>query len=231
MSPDTVPSLRSILELAYFVATIVLALVGCAALYQLVFLKRSIDVAKEDIELRSKREAVTLAAERSEVFANEIIPKVHEHLQQMANAQVPIKKWELVDGKFEKSSIIDWSEAEGWFGRVKAANQTTPCIRMLNLLESFAMYFAEGAADEHVAFPAVGPVFCEYVNRLAPCLIFLRLHEPNIPSGPYQNIIALFGAWSSRMKKEELELQHSQISSALSGVHTSEIPPIGARRQ
>jgi len=230
MNPDTFLSVRSFLELAYFVATIVLALVGCAALYQLVFLKRSIDVAKEDIELRSKREAVTLAAERSEVFANTIIPQVHEHMQQMANAQVPIRKWDLVDSKFEKSSVVDWGEAEAWFSKVKAANLTNACISMLNLLESFAMYFAKGAADEQVAFPAVGPVFCEYVDRLAPCLIVLRRHEPNIPSGPYQNIIALFGAWSSRMKKEELELQQSQISSALSGVHTSDIPPIGARR-
>ncbi len=44
MNPDSYQNVRSVLELAYFVATIVLAAVGCAALYQLVLMKRSVDV-------------------------------------------------------------------------------------------------------------------------------------------------------------------------------------------
>ncbi len=92
------------------------------------------------------------------------------------------------------------------------------------------MYFAKGAADEQIAYPAVGSVFCLWVTYLAPCLISLRKHDPNITSGPYQNIVALFSAWSSRIKKEELELKRFEISSELLGIHSSDIPAIGTRK-
>jgi len=68
------------------------------------------------------------------------------------------------------------------------------------------MYFAKGAADEEIAYPAVGAVFCDNVLVFAPLLISLKKHEnPNMASGPFQNLIHLFGLWSTRAKRDSLE--------------------------
>jgi hypothetical protein len=95
------------------------------------------------------------------------------------------------------------------------------------------MYFAKGAADAEIAYPAVGAVFCEWVELLAPHLIMLRSKdlqkEIQTTSGPFQNIVELYAGWWSRSTKEALELEASRISSRLSNIHTSEIPPIGTR--
>ena len=65
MDPTAHQYLRFSLELLSYLSNIVLAGLAIAALYQIILAKRSLDIARSDIELRSKREAVTLAANRS----------------------------------------------------------------------------------------------------------------------------------------------------------------------
>jgi hypothetical protein len=242
MDPNAHQHLRFFLELLSFVGNFIVAVVAAVALYQIILAKRSIgtanqnlklaadalETARSDIELRSKREAVTLAADRCAAFADKI-PECAASLNAIVTTGTPIKTWILEDTRFSKSSIKDWDAAKQWLDQLQPP-QRDQASSILNLLESFAMYFAEGAADERVAYSSVGPVFCSYVDRLAPYLILLRAKEAAVASGAFQNIVTLYEVWTSRMKRHMLESERRIISAKLSGIDTSDIPPIGTKR-
>ncbi len=229
MNPNAHQYLRFFLEMLFFVSGIILAGVGVTALYQIVLAKRSIETARSDIELRSKREAVTLAADRCAVFATVTHRECKDSLNKIANAGVTIRNWTLENNAFEKSSIKDWEEAKQWLKQLQP-EQLNDAGKILNLLESFAMYFAEGAADETVAYSSVGPIFCSYVNRLAPYLILLRAKEATVASGSFENITKLYDVWASRLKRHALESERKGIDLELSSLWPSEIKPIGTKR-
>lgn len=241
MDPNNHQYLRFALELLYFASGVILAVVSVIALYQILLAKRSIkatndnikvavdalETARSDIEMRSKREAVTLAADKCAEFAEHTIDKCNERFRKIIDAGIPVDIWPLENTKFDKSSIKDWAAAEQWEERLRVAKTRDPATEILNLLESFAMYFAKGAADEQVAYSAVGALFRDFVDRLAPHLILLRIKETDVVSGPFQNVLTLYEVWLSRARKEELESQAMRINSELSGIHTSDITPIG----
>ena len=243
MDPNQHQHLRFVLELLYFLSGAVLACVSLIALYQIILTKKSIlaaneslklaaealDVARLDIQVRSKREAVNLASDMCERFARDVIPEMKEKRKAILEAGVSFDEFVLSNSNFDSSSIKDWPAAQRWLQQLKAAGQWDAVMKMNNLLESFAMYFAKGAADEHVAYSAVGAVFCAYVARLAPHFIAARTGQADGPSGTFQNTVELYKVWSSRMRREELEWQKARISSSLSEIPTSEIHPIGTR--
>jgi hypothetical protein len=241
MDPNSHQYLRFALELFYFASGVILAVVGVIALYQIMLAKRSIktandnlklaaealETARSDIELRSKREAVTLAADKCAEFAEHTLDKCNERFKAISDAGVSVEIWPLENTRFDKSSIKDWAAADRWEERLRVAERRDQAAEILNLLESFAMYFAKGAADEQVAYSAVGALFRDFVNRLAPHLILLRIKETDIVSGPFQNVVTLYEVWDSRSRKQELETNAMRISSELSRIHTSDITPIG----
>ena len=242
MALSTFQTVRSILEVLYFLSSVVLACVGLVALYQIILAKRVLSTANEslkvavsavetarlDIELRSKREAVTLAADKCAEFGPTIL-----EVYQKLNGMPATRRWTLENTSFDESSIKEWEAATLWERNLRKAQKIDDATIILNQLEAFAMYFAKGAADAQVAYPAVGAVFCDWVERLAPHLIMMRSKDLqkqiHATSGPFQNVVELYSAWSSRSTKEALELDASRISSRLSGMQVSDILPIGTK--
>ena len=236
MDPNTHQYLHFSLELISFISNIVLAGIAIAALYQITLAKRSLETARSDIELRSKREAVTLAADKVAKFAEDIIPKCNVEFRALMSAGISIDKWPLQNTLFDESSFKDWDTARKWEEQLRASKQVDSATRVLNQLESFAMYFAKGAADEQVAYSAVGAIFRNYVDRLAPHLVSLRIlslgsKDITTASGPFQNVVTLYEVWLSRARKETLQQEATRITSELSGILTSDILPIGTKSQ
>jgi hypothetical protein len=122
MDANTFLTVRSILELLYFLSGVVLAGVGVVALYQIVVASRALKTANEnlvlaaaavetarlDIELRSKREAVTLAADKCAEFAA-TIGQTYTELTGISSV-----RWTLENTNFDESSIKDWAAASNW---------------------------------------------------------------------------------------------------------------------
>ena len=235
MDPNSHQYLRFSLELLSFLSNIVLACIAIAALYQIILAKRSLETARLDIELRSKREAVTLAADKVAEFAENIIPKCNLEFRTLMSAGISIDRWELQNNRFDESSFKDWNAALKWEEQLRASKQVDSATRVLNQLESFAMYFAKGAADEQVAYSAVGAIFRNYVDLLAPHLTSLRILSGSknayVTSGPFQNVVTLYEVWLSRARKEALQQEATRITSELSGISTSDILPIGTKAQ
>jgi hypothetical protein len=214
------------LEMLSLVSGIALAALGFAVFRQLKLSQESLEAAKNDLQIRVKREAVILAAEQVEKFGKEVLPKAAEIIDAVRREGIKIEEWKLENNLLDETTIKDFEAANRWL-RTLQQPRTSRLIQILNNFESFSMYFAEGAADERIAYPSVASVYCSYVRELAPLLISLRLQKANIVSGPYQNIVTLYDKWASRLRKAELEAQAAKLKAESSGIHITEIPLIG----
>lgn len=231
------------MEIAYFASSVVLLLVAIAGLMQLVIARRAmraaedqiklateaIAITREDIRIRVKREAVTVAAEQCAAFAN-TIPECSKHIDALQQAGFPYQLWSLRDMEFTWSSLRDSNEAEKWLKNISDADEPRRhAVAILNKMEAFAIYFARGAADEEVAYPVVGPVFCRWAEAYAPLLIALHEHRlPQLASGAYHNTIALYRVWAGRTSRERLQDQAAKIDKQLSAIPKVDVKPIGA---
>ncbi len=239
--PDT--TFRAWMEIAYFASGIAVAVVASLALWQLVIAKKSLDaaqaqlslaaqslnLAKDDIRIRSQREAVALAAQECDKFAEKMVPNVHENEEKIKAAGFTIYRWPLKDLEFRWESLESLSGARKWAEAILRSDAARmPLLRVVNDLEAFAMYFSTGAADEKVADPAVGSVFCLWVEAYAPYIISVRSDAAEqVVSGPYENVVTLYRIWSGRRRKKRLETDVSRMSLELSTITVPDVRPIG----
>jgi hypothetical protein len=232
------------MEIAYFASTIILVLVAAAGLFQLVLTKRAlkaaqeqirlatdaIAIARDDIRIRVKREAVTVAADQCAKFGEHTIQECSEHVKKLNDLGFAYSPWKLRDLDFTAASIVESKEATKWLARVEASKEARVHVTtILNKAEAFAIYFAKGAADEEVAYPVVGPVFCRWVEVFAPLLISIREKKfKAVASGGYENTISLYRLWSGRTRREDLVQQATNISKKLAEIPSQQLSPIGS---
>jgi len=213
-------TLTLILDALVKISPIIIAIASIIALFQ-------IGIAKNDIKIRSKREAVTLAADKCAKLARELLPMLMNNFVNPRN-KFTLKNWELKDYNFTISSLKDPGKAEKWVDEIRAKGNYVKSLDFLNEIEALAMYFANGAADEKVAYPVIGSVFCQWVINFSPLLIKLRedtLKETT--SGPYQNTVDLFGIWVVRLNKNKLQEEVDTLHARMSAADQVDIRPIG----
>ena len=234
---------ENVLRLLYYKSGILVAIFAGAALYQLKLAKEALQatrkqidvasealkVAKNDIEVRSEREAVALAAERCEKFAEETLPRCAEKYNEIFSSGLEKRKWALSDGDLQPQSLKERQDARQWLRDLQSKpNHLSQVAAILNDLEAFAIYFAKGAADEKVAYPAIGAVFCEWTQVFAPYLAEVRsTGMDTVTSGKYQNIVELYNIWESRSRREDLEAEADRINNQINEISDRSIDPIG----
>lgn len=237
------PRVREVLELLSFIGTVLLAVLGCLIFLQLKYARQSLKdardnlklaaeslrVAKNDLQIRVDREAIVLAAEKTEEFGKTTLPRAGDVLERVAAAGFEISEWELRNTSFDLTSLVRLEEANAWLRSLKETDLLYDLIQTLNEFESFSMFFAEGAANEQIAYPSVASVYCSYVRQFAPLMISLRQENSEIVSGPYRNIITLYERWSSRLRKAALDRESARIQAESSGLHITAIPVVGAQ--
>jgi hypothetical protein len=205
------PILREWMEIAYFAHGVALVVIGLIAL-------RQISVAKEDIQTRSQREAIVLAAERCKALADGL-PRLKQNFA-IVHAALPAAP-ELLDANFNWRSI-DSQRGRAWVDKIRANDKADEAaFVVLNEMEAFAMYFARGAADEEIAYPVASALFFHFVDGLAPLIIAAREGDLKAVGG-FQNIVDLYSCWAGRKRQQE-------ISAALERAKTpaAKIKPIG----
>ena len=90
------------------------------------------------------------------------------------------------------------------------------------------MYFTNGAADEEIAYPVIGSLFCIMVQQFAPLLIELREHMvETTTSGPYQNTVNLYRVWSIRQTRKKLQEEVDELSARLGASTETKIKVMG----
>ena len=229
-------SLRDYLEMFSFGATIATAAVAILALrqlrlarLQLVVASATLKVAQDDIKIRSRREAVSLAAKHCEDYGDVILQKLNNWRSEITGKGVSLKSWLLQNKSFDETSLQDSKGAQVWIQQMQSKQLGTIACKILNQCEAFAIYFATGAADEEVAFPVVGSIFCHEVEMFAPWLIAMRTHSSSdYTSGKYANTVRLYEIWADRIRVEEIESQTKLTQRELGTLKKEKIKPIGA---
>jgi len=228
-------SLRDYLEMFSFGATIITAVVAVFALRQLRLARLQLDVAsatlkvaQDDIKTRSRREAVSLAAKHCEDYGDVILQKFNAWRNEITAKGINLKTWALQNKSFDETSLKNASEAHAWIQQMQTKQLGATACKILNQCEAFAVYFATGAADEEVAYPVVGSLFCHEVEMFAPWLIAMRTHSAsNYTSGKYANTVRLYEIWADRIRVEEIEAQTKRTQQELGTLKKEKIKPIG----
>jgi|SRR5579872_1549453 len=199
-------------EFAYFLSTIVLAIVAVFGLQQ-------ISLVKRDIRLRSDRAAKEKAIEYSHRYLTIFVPLYDE----------------CTDDRTKKGIVgYDGPIGDSTAGSLGAADQRDALKKMgpvvhfwlpaFNELQSIASAFMVGVADERVGFGIIGRTFCHTVRSNYDFLAAVR-REKTCPY--YQSIVDLYQLWAARMSKAELSELSRDLVSQIRSIPDVEIPPIG----
>jgi hypothetical protein len=214
MAPTWLSILHTTLELLSFVSGPVLVVVAILALKQ-------ISIAKGDVQVRSRREAASLATTQCQRYYSEIIPLLNELDELINQKEIPEYRGEIAD--FCQDDILKnptW--AIKWLS--KTDDLLKLWIQVLNSLESFAIYFTTGVADEEIAFSTIGLSYCNTVKKLYAFIATGRIKGKN---KHFEHIVTLYKLWSSRLEKYNLEDQLDEMQSKIKSIKVKTIKPIG----
>jgi hypothetical protein len=226
----TFKQFRDWFEIAYFVATVLMALAAWVALKHLKIAKATLEQAQRDLQVRSKREAVSLAIELCREYGTDFGKRYEAEMVDLHKNGFVFFRWPMSDLEFAHSSIVNRQEADQWVLQfTKNRALALRAVAILNELEAFALPFAGGVADEEVAYPVIGKLFIDAVLGFAPYLITLRDDKDrNIISGKFPNTVALFRLWYARSGRAELDEKQKQLAAEQNKLPKLEpIKPIG----
>jgi hypothetical protein len=217
-----VVAIRPYLEVLYFMSGVVVAIAACVALQQVRLLKM-------DMNVRNERASKEFALASMSRFSKECLTMQADFYVDCVVANVPFV-YEGPIGSFQKDSISpEWVKICEL--RKKSGNTW---LHMLNNCDDIAAAFVTGVADEVVGFNGMGKSFCSLVESTYDLVSIFgeRDVHHSLP-----NIVKLYGIWSKRFSKMELEAgrvsahaQLTDINSKLACVPDERVPPIGVDR-
>lgn len=201
-------------ETASQISQVVIAVAASVGLTQLW-------IAKNDIKIRSQREAMTLAAQQIDRF-RENIPQIDKLLAMLVllKSNKRIRLDEYTHEEVQNKYLEEYKSFE--------INFTNPDYQRLmvdvgNIMESFSVYFSEKIADEEIAFLPIAPMFCEVVERNYFFYCFHRKQRPFL----YNHTIKLYSLWSKKIKKNNLLFQQETLSREIATVDVASPRPLG----
>ena len=170
-------------ELAYYIGGLVIAI--CA-----VYATKQISLMKQSIIIQSKRESLSL----------ESIPLVNELYKLLdANNIEFFADWQVLveDGKL---SVIN--EASRNYSEIKDIKFNP----YLNSVESVAVFFNSGVADDHVGYNTLSYTLLNTLTKLMPIIYYY-----NKRGGYYSNIIELYIRWQIKANHETFIQENEQL--------------------
>jgi hypothetical protein len=161
---------------------------------------RSLRLARQDMVIRSTREARGLALQRAEQFSQMVIRGERLVIQEaLATAKVVPFTHQVSTGAAVFDDDTLYPAAKKWWASVPGDTQNR-IIYFLNDLEAWAMYFTHELADGEIVSGPCAPTFCSIVVQYGPWIILARKEQY---SGFYPNIVSLFRAWRSELDVED----------------------------
>lgn len=190
-------------EMVTAILTIALIIVAVRGL-------NSLKLAKTDLLTRSQREARAISILRCEELAAELIKLNSDLVGRFAELQKPVFAQRPDDVDFNDTGR-QVERARRWMDDVPADLQRD-CLRLINRLEAWSMYFTTGVADHEIAFGPCAPVFCGIIVRYYPLFILARAGHS---SGKFPNTVQLFESWRAKIDAEKDGVQMNAVLEAL----------------
>ncbi len=213
-----------IIEISANIAQIVLV-IGLYVAWKQLF------TAINDIDIRSKREAGTLAIKEAERFAEEIIPLYTELNKKIGGFQPTSQRLDrFVFSEIEPVNVQKYKNSIERL--VKAPEVYERLVTLTNRIDSIAIYFTKGIADEAIVFESIGHVYCEIIEELYSFYCHYRKNTEEIL--PYENTLLLYRIWKVKLENVSLEVSKNLLeerSRAIkdSATKTPPVKPIGTR--
>lgn len=196
--------LKSFFEFLYFVAGVTICGAAIYAAKQVKIASEQLKTTKEIADRSARREAVKLASDHCRYYAGQVLPafdalvkKYREHgctfldpVPFPAGQQPPPPQFIIQNGDFGPVTYD--------LNRITAEQWNTVQIEIVycaNKLESFAIPFAAGAADDAIGFQETAPAFIALLNNLIPAIYYLRRTQ----GARYASILKLFNVWNNRV--------------------------------
>lgn len=190
---------------------------------------KQISIAKDDIKIRSTREAVTLTVDQMRFYAEVVVPEMIKYVTNFNKLSISKTNYQLNNYFFEEikldpQKLKQFSELHKLL--ITNLDLDTELVSIANRLESIAFAFMSGAADETGAFPSLSRTFCRFVeeNWFHYCN-HRRQDRINI----YDNTIKLYGIWSNRIKQFDLSVKSKDITKELGELDTKKVIPLGSQ--
>ncbi len=246
MNPTTQPPdwhniwlcVKSAAEFLYFLTGI--ALVG-AAIYagrQVKFAAQQAKIASEQLEAtrkiakdNAKREAVRLAGDHCRYFAETVVPAWSRADAAYAASgctfldPVPIRPgapqvpaFFIHNGDFAPQVNYDIARITDACWR----NCGMDITHFLNKLESFAIPFAMGVADDATGFQETAPAFINILNKYTPAIYYLRQSQ----GVRYPSVLKLFNVWNDRITAQALAQLIPGMQRMIADAGNNQIPPL-----
>lgn len=190
---------RSILEVGYFLAGILIAVFAGLGLKQ-------ISLTKKIAATNAKRESLKFAAERCQYYANTCVPaisKVHqEHdrlrltfLRTSLPFSIETQTINKVKRKQVKFQAFDRNAYVAQYDKMKV--EIVVCC---NEMEAFAIPFAAKVADDELGYQETAGSFCQMVEHMIGMIAILRTIGAR-----YESTLTVYERWKNRLVAESLE--------------------------
>lgn len=92
----------------------------------------------------------------------------------------------------------------------------------LNKLESFAIPFAMGVADDATGFQETAPAFINILNKYTPAIYYLRQSQ----GVRYPSVLKLFNVWNDRITAQALAQLIPGMQRMIADAGNNQIPPL-----
>jgi hypothetical protein len=207
-------TLRSILELAYFVSTIVLTSVAFYGLKQL-------SLTKQIAAKNARRESIKFAAERCQYYAEAVVPAQDNVVKSyklnkltcLSNLSFKVEKGEIALHNFDARKTALCERELSVIMRDGVA--------FLNSLEGFAIPFVAGVADDELGFQETASSFCRGLSEFMPMVVVLRKHGPR-----YESSVKLYESWIARLEAEKMKSLVQSMSEKIKAAEKAKFPPL-----
>lgn len=190
------------------------------------------------IQTQAMRDSRDCAIARCEEFGQEIMTLYDPVAVSFMGQKTPVFVQNADEVQFVDPGEEDRSEetkhlerAQQWFSKLPAETRGD-CIRLLNRLEAWAMYFTHGLAAGPVASGPCASFYCSIVVQQYPVLVVLRDEET---SGNYPNLVKLYLAWLEELESHKRGLKEGQMLKELAemqskGTHKHKLSePLGTQ--
>ena len=193
-------AVRVILELLYFASGIAIAVAAFLALRQIKVGLEQLKITKQIANTSAKREAIKLAAEQCRYFAEHAVPAqatlISEYHRLGLSFLSNPPQFTIQNGEIVYTKVLDNKPWDAEFPKIGAV-----LVKYLNTLESFAIPFAAGVADDELGFQETAMAICQAVQICMPALFHLR----RIKSARYESTIKMYETWSKRLTAQNMK--------------------------
>lgn len=212
--------LRNLLEVLYFVSSILIMFFIAFGLWQLKLTKKQIETTKEIFKMQSTRESIEMAIVECRRFS-EIIIQDSLALEKFCKENNVTYFKDVIFIKTDNGFKVDPKNVKNT-DIEKLRNAEDIINRYLNGLEAYALFFLSGVADEKIAFHTNGKTFIKFAEEG-----FKLIPISNIENDDFHSVKVLYSMWYKKQEAKKLKIERMKIDKKLSLYEEKNIKPLG----